>query len=93
MRKHELVRAVAEQTRTSEAQAAAAVNAVFSTIQKTMANGDEVAITGFGSFRVVKRAPRAGRHPRTGGPMEIEGRRSPVFRPGTGLKRAVGQIP
>ena len=90
MRKQDLVRAVAEQTRTSESQASAAVNAVFSAIQQAMANGDEVTISGFGSFRVVERAAREGRNPQTGEAMTIGARRSPAFRPGTGLKRAVG---
>ena len=90
MRKQDLVRAVAQQTKQTEAQASAAVNAVFGAIQEAMAKGDEVTISGFGSFRVVDRAAREGRNPRTGGAMTIGARRSPAFRPGTQLKRAVG---
>ena len=91
MRKQDLIRAVARQTHTTESQATAAVNAVFSTIENALADGDEVAISGFGTFRVVERAAREGRNPRTGGPMTIEARRSPAFRPGAHLKRAVGE--
>ncbi len=90
MRKQELVRAVAQQTRQSEAQASAAVNAVFGAIQKALAGGEEVTISGFGSFRVVERSARQGRNPRTNAPMTIGARRSPAFRPGSQLKRAVG---
>lgn len=90
MRKQDLIRAVAQQAHLTESQATAAVNAVFSSIENTLANGDEVAISGFGTFRVVERAAREGRNPRTGGPMTIEARRSPAFRPGAHLKRAVG---
>ena len=90
MRKQDLVRAVAQQTRQTDSQASAAVNAVFATIQEAMAKGDEVTISGFGSFRVVERAAREGRNPRTGTTMTIGARRSPTFRPGSGLKRAVG---
>ncbi len=73
----------------SEAQATAAVNAVIGTIQDALAGGDEVNISGFGAFRVVERASREGRNPRTGTTMTIGPRKSPAFRAGTQLKRAV----
>ncbi len=90
MRKQDLVRAVATETNTSEAQASASINAVFAAIQNALADGDEVTISGFGSFRVVERAAREGRNPQTGATMQIAARKSPTFRPGTQLKRAVG---
>ena len=89
MRKQDLVRAVAESTETSEAQSTKAVNAVFEAIEEALAKGDEVTISGFGSFKVVERSARSGRNPQTGEAMTIAARKSPVFRPGTQLKRAV----
>lgn len=89
MRKQDLVRVVAESTGQSEAAATRAVNAVFDSIEQALANGDEVAISGFGTFKVVERSSRQGRNPQTGDPMTIEARKSPVFRPGTQLKRSV----
>lgn len=90
MRKEDLARSVATESKLSEAQAKAAINAVFSAIQGALAEGDEVTISGFGSFRVVERAAREGRNPQTGEKMQIAARKSPTFRPGTQLKRAVG---
>ncbi len=89
MRKQDLVRAVAQQTKMSEAQSTTAVNAVIGAIQDALARGDEVNISGFGAFRVVERAAREGRNPRTGSSMTIGPRRSPAFRAGSQLKRAV----
>lgn len=89
MRKQDLVRAVADATEQSEALSTKAVNAVFESIQAALADGDEVTISGFGSFKVVERAARQGRNPQTGEEMTIRARNSPVFRPGTQLKRAV----
>jgi DNA-binding protein HU-beta len=89
MRKQELVHSVAEATGQSEAQATKSVNAVFEAIQNSLAGGDEVTVSGFGSFRVVERSARQGRNPQTGDTMTIAARKSPVFRPGTQLKRAV----
>ena len=89
MRKQELVRSVAEATGQSESQASKSVSAVFDAIQNSLANGNEVTVSGFGSFRVVERSARQGRNPQTGESMTIAARKSPVFRPGTQLKRAV----
>lgn len=90
MRKQDLIRAVAQRTKQTEAQATSTVNAVFATIQNALAEGDEVTISGFGSFRVAERAARQTRNPRTGDRMQIGPRKSPTFRAGSQLKRAVG---
>ncbi len=90
MRKQELVRKVADEAKLTESQATTAINALFGAIQGALADGDEVTISGFGSFRVVERAAREGRNPQTGETMQIAARKSPTFRPGTQLKRAVG---
>jgi DNA-binding protein HU-beta len=90
MRKQDLIHAVAQQTSQPESQVSKTVNAVFHQIQDSLAQGEEVAISGFGAFRVVERSARQGRSPRTGEPMTIGARKSPTFRPGAQLKRAVG---
>lgn len=70
-------------------QATAAVEAVFDTIAKTLSKGEEVAIAGFGAFRVVKRAARMGINPRTGEKIQIAASTKPKFRAGKVLKEAV----
>jgi DNA-binding protein HU-beta len=89
MRKQDLIRAVAQEMQQPESQASTAVNAVLDVIQQSLARGEEVNISGFGAFRVVERAAREGRNPRTGGSMTIGPRKSPAFRAGSSLKRAV----
>lgn len=69
--------------------AVAAVEAVFDTIVKTLSRGEEVAITGFGTFRVSKRAARMGINPRTGEKIQIAASVKPKFRAGKVLKEAV----
>jgi len=66
-----------------------AVDAVFDTIIQTLGRGEEVAISGFGTFRVVKRAAREGRNPKTGEKIQIPASVKPKFRPGKALKEAV----
>lgn len=70
-------------------QATEAVEAVFDTIIKTLARGEEVAISGFGTFRVRKQAARMGRNPKTGEPVQIPASNKPKFRAGKLLKEAV----
>jgi len=70
-------------------QAAAAVDAVFDTIIQTLSRGEEVAIAGFGTFRVSKRAARVGINPRTGEKIQIPASVKPKFRAGKALKEAV----
>lgn len=70
-------------------QAADAVEAVFDTITKTLGRGEEVAITGFGAFRVVKRAARMGVNPKTGERIQIAASTAPKFKAGKVLKEAV----
>jgi DNA-binding protein HU-beta len=73
----------------TKAAAQRAVEAVFDTIQKTMGRGEDVTITGFGTFRVVKRAAREGRNPKTGEKIQIPASTKPKFRAGKSLKEAV----
>jgi DNA-binding protein HU-beta len=66
-----------------------AVNAVLETIQSTVANGDKVAITGFGVFEKSERQARSGRNPATGAAIQVPASSVPKFRPGTGFKALV----
>jgi len=70
-------------------QAQLAVESVFETIVKTLGKGEEVAIAGFGTFRVAKRAARMGVNPKTGEKIQIKASTKPKFRAGKQLKEAV----
>ncbi len=73
----------------TKAAAQRAVEAVLDSIVKTMGRGEDVAITGFGTFRVQKRAAREGRNPKTGEKIQIAASVKPKFRAGKLLKEAV----
>lgn len=70
-------------------QAQAAVEALFDAITKTLGKGEEVAISGFGTFKVVRRAARMGVNPKTGEKIQIKASIKPKFRAGKLLKEAV----
>lgn len=73
----------------TKAGAQRAVESVFDVITKTLARGEDVAITGFGTFRVAHSAARKGRNPKTGEEIDIPASIKPKFRAGKGLKDAV----
>ncbi len=89
MNKTELVDAVAESADLSKASAARAVDATLAAISGSLAQGDQVALIGFGTFLVRDRAARTGRNPRTGESIEIAAAKIPAFKPGKALKDAV----
>ena len=84
-----LVDAVSEKIGGTKKQAEDAVDTMFDTISATLAKGEEVAISGFGSFLVKRRAARMGVNPRTGEKIQIGATVTPKFRAGKALKMAV----
>lgn len=87
--KEELARGVAEQSGLEVGQAKAAVDAMLGEIEKQMAAGNEVRLTGFGKFSASERAAREGRNPQTGESIQIAAKRVPKFSAGAELKKAV----
>lgn len=73
----------------SKKQAREIIETIFETITKTLARGEEVAISGFGTFRVVRRAAREGINPKTGEKIQIPASVKPKFRAAKALKEAV----
>ena len=90
MKKSDLVEAVLTAAGLeTKKQAEAAVEALFETIVKTVGRGEEVAIAGFGTFRLSKRAARMGINPKTGEKIQIPAKSAPKFRAGKVFKDAV----
>jgi len=87
--KTELIDAVAEGADISKAAATRAVDTMLDSISKTLANGDQVTLVGFGTFSVKSRAARTGRNPRTGEAIDIPAAKVPGFKAGKALKDAV----
>ena len=89
MRKQDLVAAVSQETGIAESKVNQAVTAIFAAIEGALASGDEVSISGFGTFKVTERPARDGRNPQTGETIKIAAKKSPTFKAGAGLRRAV----
>ncbi|WP_207479717.1 HU family DNA-binding protein [Arenibaculum pallidiluteum] len=89
MNQSELVAHVAQATGLTKAQAGKAVDAFFAAITDTLKKGEEVRITGFGTFSVAERAASEGRNPRTGEKIKIAASKQAKFSAGKTLKDSV----
>ena len=63
--------------------------AITSVISKTLKDGDNITLVGFGTFSAVKRAARIGRNPKTGEEIKIAEMTVPKFKAGKHLKEEV----
>jgi DNA-binding protein HU-beta len=90
MTKAELVKTLKEKVSLATlAQAEAAYDGLFAILAETLKKGDAIAISGFGSFKVVERKARKGRNPRTGEEINIPASRAVKFTPGKALKESL----
>ena len=89
MNKTELIDAIAKDSGLSRADSARAIDSLIEITQKTLKKGDQVALTGFGKFSVVKRGARTGRNPQTGQSLKIKASKTPKFSPGASFKAAI----
>ncbi len=89
MNKSELVSAVADNSGLTKADTSRAVDSLFQTITATLQKGDEVRLTGFGTFTTTQRKATTGRNPRTGESIQIAASTQPKFRAGKALRSAV----
>jgi len=87
--KSDLIAKVTERLDGDRSTAVAAVNGVLEEIEGSVARGERVSLTGFGTFERRERAPRPGRNPRTGETIQLGPSVVPVFRAGTGFRTLV----
>ena len=62
------------------------VDSFFSEISSSLEKGEEVKLSGFGNFSLLKKKARPGRNPRTGKEHTISARTSISFKPGRKLR-------
>ncbi len=91
MTKSELVDAISAETKLTKKDTDAFVKAFVEVVSKSLEKGEDVALTGFGTFSVGERAARSGRNPKTGETITIAASKSPKFKAGKSLKDRVNK--
>lgn len=89
MNKQQLVKAIATDAGITQTAARAALQAFELRVAEALADGEDVMLVGFGTFKAVPRAAREGRNPKTGEPLMIAAATVPRFVAGKGLREAV----
>ena len=62
------------------------INSFFNEISNSLENGEEVKLSGFGNFSLLKKKARPGRNPKNGKEYTISARTSVSFKPGRKLR-------
>lgn len=62
------------------------VESFFNELSNTLANGEEIKLSGFGNFGIRNKNKRMGRNPKTGEDKVISARRIVTFKTGNKLK-------
>lgn len=93
MNKRELAKKTAANLGVSVNAAMEMINTIVDTIGQSLKDGDNVVISGFGSFSVTERKSRIGRNPKTGEVVPIGSRLKPVFKASEQLKGSINNFP
>ncbi len=80
MTKADMVELVYERIGVSKREAATVVESIFDIIKESLERGENVKISGFGSFNLREKNPRRGRNPQTGEEITISARRVLSFK-------------
>ncbi len=89
MNKDALVGAISGKTELSKKDVEMVIDSMIEAITKALKSGEKVTLTGFGTFKVSKRAAREGINPQTKAKIQIPAMTVPKFTAGKALKEAV----
>jgi DNA-binding protein HU-beta len=84
---------LAEQQGLAKTNAKQAIETVLTAIVDAAVKGDEIALPGFGKFKVASRAAREGRNPATGATIKIAASKKLSFTPAKAVKDALNPAP
>lgn len=91
MKKSEMIEALAKETGLTKADVEKVFNGTFNLFKDELAKGNNVAVAGFGTFKISNRAARTGRNPQTGETIKIAASKSVSFKAGSALKDVVNK--
>lgn len=91
MTKADIVETIYEKVGLSKRESARIVDMIFDIIKGELENGDNVKLSGFGSFAVRDKNARRGRNPQTGEEITISARRVLSFKPSNVLRKHINE--
>jgi DNA-binding protein HU-beta len=91
MNKASLVAYIANKTGLTKKDVTSSLDAMVEAVVKTVASGDSLTLTNFGTFVSVQRKKSEKRNPKTGAKVMVPAKRVPRFRVGKAFKEAVAK--
>lgn len=88
----EIVEAIHGEIGLARVDAQRMVEAILASISDALADGQNVKVSGFGTFLLHDKSARVGRNPKTGTEAQITARRVVTFRPSESLKGRIAKI-
>lgn len=89
MNKAKLIDQMAKLSKLPKAACKRALESFVKAVGQSLKGGKPVALTGFGTFSVLKRKSRVGINPATGKKMQIPAKKVAKFKPGKALRDTV----
>ena len=86
MIKLDIINEVVQRTGITKTEAEVAVETVFESMKRALANSERIELRGFGVFNVRPRKTGIGRNPRTGAEVNIPPGKAVRFKPGKELQ-------
>ena len=65
------------------------IDIIFDEVEQSLVHGEDVKISGFGTFKILHKPARIGRNPKTGVPAIISARRVATFHPSAEFRKTV----
>ena len=87
--KKEIVEEISLRTGLTQADTKAIVECFLDSVSRSLVNGQNIEIRGFGRFKLREKKARTARNPRTGEPVEVKAGVKPVFEASKELKNAL----
>lgn len=89
MTKADIVDVISSSTGIAKVETEAVVNGFLNTVIDALKSGKNIELRGFGSFKVVKRAQRVARNPKTNEEVIVPEQHVPVLKISKDFKKAV----
>lgn len=91
MTKADIIEKIQIATEYTKRESAEMMEAVLLIMKDALESGENLKISGFGSFEVKQKKDRRGRNPQTGETITIEARRVVTFKPSSLLRQAINR--
>ena len=91
--KERIINSIYNQVGLSKNQSRVVMERLLEIIKRTLENGENILISGFGKLEVKEKSARRGRNPQTTEDLQLRARRVVVFKTSGVLRNKINQVP